>query len=113
MILKDKTKQIVAATVMRVGKGILAREHKFFLSNSIDDTEHVPRIRRMVECIELELMELGLNTNEAKNLAHELREYAKSLFMESWMQNLDEFENQHEVWEEGSNEFDSIYVSYN
>ena len=107
--MATKTKQIVSTTVMRIGKSILTREHNFFIASGLDDTEHIPKVKRIIDSIEDELIELGLTSLEAGSLSGDLREFAKSLFMECWMENIDEFEEQNEVWAEGSQEFDSIY----
>ena len=109
--MSEKTKQIVVTTAMRIGKSIIEKEHSFFLLNSIDDTEHLPRIRQIVESVETGLVELGLGTPHAKKLSNDLREYAKSLFMESWMTDLEETEDKEEIWLEGSDEFDGLYLA--
>ena len=107
-----KPKQLITLAVLRVGKSIISQEHEFYIASDSDDTEHIPKVRRIVESIKQEVIELGLTRAEANGLSQELRDFAKSLFLECWMENIDEFEEQNEVWLEGAEEFDSIYDYY-
>ena len=84
----------------------------FFITSGADDTEHIPKIKRIVESIEDQLIELGLTSSEAVQLSSDLREYAKNLFMQCWMEKVDEFEEESDVLDEGSKEFDTIYYYY-
>ena len=107
-----KPKQIMTQAVMHIGKSIITNEHNFYIASSGDDTEHIPKVKRIIESIQKELIELGLTRIEASTLSEELRNHAKTLFLECWMQNIDEFEEQGEVLMEGSEEFDSIYYYF-
>ena len=107
-----KPKQIITLAVIRIGKSIISREHDFHIASDTDDTDYIPKVRRIIESIKQELIELGLTRTEANGLTQELRDFTKTLFLEGWMKNIDLFEEQDEVWLEGSDEFDSIYDYY-
>ena len=105
-------KIIVFTSILQMGKSIISSENHFYLESKEDDADYITRLKRIIESIKKELTELGLTQVEANALCLELREFAKTLFMKTWMQGIDEFEDKTEVWSEGSEEFESIYEFY-
>ena len=80
-----KAKEIMSTTMLRVGRAILTNEHNYFLASDVDDTEHIPKLKTIIASIGKESQELGASRAEAHRLSSDLKEFAKQLFMNSWM----------------------------
>ncbi len=109
MTKSNLQEQTILEIVERIGKSIILREHEHFCDESIDNAEHIPRIKRIVEAIDQELSSLGISREKARNTSKKVKEYGKELFMKIWMESLEDGESEEDVREEGSYEFDSIY----
>jgi hemerythrin len=72
-------------TVTEFGIALVDKQHKFFLDDSIDNSEHVPAINRIANAAYGYLKRKGVNLDSAKKVRKELISHARDLFVEAWM----------------------------
>ena len=75
----------IIKTVTEFGIALLERQHKFFLDGSIDNSEHVPAIKRIADAAYGYLKQKGVNLDSAKKVKKELINRGKDLFVAAWM----------------------------
>ena len=75
----------IIKTVTEFGIALLEKQHKFFLDGSIDNSEHVPAIKRIAEAAYGYLKQKGVNLDSAKKVKKELINHGKDLFVAVWM----------------------------
>jgi len=75
----------IIKTVTEFGIALLKKQHKFFLDGSIDNSEHVPAIKRIAEAAYGYLKQKGVNLDSAKKVKKELINHGKDLFVAAWM----------------------------
>ena len=75
----------IIKTVTEFGIALLERQHKFFLDGSIDNSEHVPAIKRIADAAYGYLKQKGVNIDSAKKVKKELINHGKDLFVAAWM----------------------------
>ena len=75
----------IIKTVTEFGIALLEKQHKFFLDGSIDNSEHVPAIKRIAEAAYGYLKQKGVNLDSAKKVKKELINHGKDLFVAAWM----------------------------
>lgn len=68
-----------------VGEQILADEHRFFVDEETDNSEHVPRIARIAESVRRALEREGCDGAEARRAERDLIAFGRALFVEAWM----------------------------
>ena len=72
-------------TVTEFGITLVRMQNRFFLSGSVDNSEHVPAIKRIADAAYAYLKRKGVNLDRAKEVKKELINHGKSLFVEAWM----------------------------
>ncbi len=77
--------QDIIKTVTEFGIALVEKQHKFFLDGSIDNSEHVPAIKRTADAAYAYLRRKGVNLDRAKKVKKELINHGKDLFVEAWM----------------------------
>ena len=75
----------IIKTVTEFGIALLEKQHKFFLDGSIDNSEHVPAIKRIADAAYGYLKQKGVNLDSAKKVKKELINHGKDLFVAVWM----------------------------
>lgn len=96
----------------KLGKSIIAKEHEFFIKESIDNLDHILSLKRIIEGITDYLKSNGVAKEELTDLILNLKSYGKELFIEGWLATTDEEEkeeNIEEVKNEAAKHFDYIY----
>ena len=71
---------------------ILDREHDAVMDYAEDDSEYIPRLKRLVKSISNSLFDDGCKKQECAALERRLYDYAKSLYLKSWMIHAEEQE---------------------
>lgn len=84
----SKVEETIAAAIA-TGKQIIKDEHDFFVSDGIDNSEHIPRIARAAESVRRLLSQAGVPESEAQRAWHTLIDFGRRLFVEEWMKPLD------------------------
>ncbi len=77
-------------TVIGFAMALVERQHRFFLDESIDNSEHVPAIRRIADTAHAYLKSLGIPSETCNKVKKELIARARDLFIAEWMRTLDE-----------------------
>ena len=75
----------IIKTVTEFGIALLKKQHKFFQDGSIDNSEHVPAIKRIADAAYGYLKQKGVNLDSAKKVKKELINHGKDLFVAAWM----------------------------
>ncbi len=84
--------QEITKTVLEFGLTLVERQHQFFLDESIDNSEHVPAIRRIADSAHAYLKSLGIPSERCNKVKKDLIARGRDLFIEEWMRSLDEDE---------------------
>ena len=82
----------IIKTVTEFGMAMVEKQHKFFLDGSIDNSEHVPAIKRIGDTAFGYLKAKGMNPDRAKKVRKELINHGKDLFIANWMTSEDDEE---------------------
>ena len=82
--------QDITKTVIEFGMALVERQHRFFLDESIDNSEHVPAIRRIADAAHAYLKSLGIPSETCKKVKKELIGRGRDLFIEEWIRTVDE-----------------------
>ena len=82
----------VIRTVTEFGIALVEGQRRFFLYGSIDNSEHVPAIKRIADIAYHYLKKKGVNTETARKVRKELVARGRDLFIEEWMRTLEEDE---------------------
>ena len=72
-------------TVTEFGIALVEKQHRFFLNDSMDNSEHVPAIKRIADTAYAYLKRKGANPDQAKEVKKELINHGKNLFIKVWM----------------------------
>ncbi|MCG2661569.1 MAG: hypothetical protein L6437_15145 [Kiritimatiellae bacterium] len=76
------------------------------MTDTLDNNEHIPNVRRFAEVTINFLRSKNISPNTCETVKRELIAYAKKLFLEEWMKPYDD--NDPPVLSEGRKVFDSI-----
>jgi len=71
---------------------LVESQHKYFLKESIDNSEHIPAIKRIADTAYQYLIANGISSDNSIKVKEELIHYGKELFIQLWMQNIVEDE---------------------
>ena len=77
------------ALARAVGEQVLRDEHRFFVDEGTDNSEHVPRVARIAESVRRALEQEGCDAVDADLVERELLDLGRALFVEEWMRPLD------------------------
>ncbi len=72
-------------TVTEFGIALVEVQHKFFMDASLDNSEHVPAIKRIADVAYAYLKGKGVSLEIAKGVRNELINYGRNLFVQVWM----------------------------
>jgi hypothetical protein len=71
--------------VLEFGIALVEKQHRFFLNGSMDNSEHVPAIKRIADTAYAHLKRKGVSPEAARQVKKELINHGKSLFVKTWM----------------------------
>ncbi len=71
---------------------LVERQHQFFVDETIDNSEHVPAIKRIADTAYQYLTTKGVNTKISTRVKEELINHGRELFIKLWMSSSDEDE---------------------
>ena len=72
-------------TVTEFGIALVEKQHRFFLNDCMDNSEHVLAIKRIADTAHAYLKRKGANPDQAKEIKKELIAHGKNLFVKAWM----------------------------
>jgi len=75
----------IIKTVTEFGIALVEKQHRFFLNDSMDNSEHVPAVKRIADTAYAYLKRRGVALDEAKAVKKELINHGKTLFVKMWM----------------------------
>ncbi len=84
--------QDITKTVIEFGMALVERQHRFFVDESIDNSEHIPAIKRIADTAYQYLKTTGIPSDTSKKVRKELIARGRHLFIEEWMRMRDEDE---------------------
>jgi len=99
----------VESILEMAGRHIIEAENSFCRTYAIDDNEHIPRLRRIVESISRTARELDMTESSIDALTASLRAFAEDWYMELWMSELYEDEDAAVVRQEGLEVFRLVW----
>ncbi len=76
------------AVARAVGEQVLRDEHRCFVDEEADNSEHVPRIARIAESVRSALEREGCGAADADLVKRNLLDLGRALFVEEWMRPL-------------------------
>jgi len=77
------------APARAVGEQVLLDEHRCFVDEGADNSEHVPRVARIAESVRRALEREGCGAADADLVKHGLLDLGRALFVEEWMRPLE------------------------
>jgi hypothetical protein len=72
--------------ITEFGIDLVERQHKFFHDNSIDNSEHIPAIKRIADAAYDYLKRKGTPLDKAKQVKQKLINHGNDLFVKEWME---------------------------
>ena len=82
----------VVRVVMEFGITLVEKQHDCFVNETLDNSEHVPAIRRIAEAAYAYLKSIGIDIETAKKVRHTLIGRGRELFVSEWMMSCEEFQ---------------------
>jgi hypothetical protein len=76
------------AVARTIGEQVLLDEHRCFVDEEADNSEHVPRIARIAESVRRALEREGCGAADADLVKRGLIDFGRALFVEEWMRPL-------------------------
>jgi hypothetical protein len=76
----------------QIGIKILDREHEAVMAYVEDDSEYIPRLKRLIDSISIVLLDNGFEKQTCADFQKKLYDYAKGLYLKSWMIHAEEQE---------------------
>ena len=104
--------QGIIKVVTAFGMALIERQHKFFVDEGIDNSEHVPAIKRIADTAYQYLTANGVSSEISTKLKKDLLNHARELFIKEWMTPLDEDEEPPDK-EEARRTFDQLLKKKN
>lgn len=92
--------------IRAVVQKIVDDEHSFFVEESLDNSEHVPKILRIAGSVNKFLKDQGVNNQDCDLIYNSIIERGRQLFIEDWMKPIegdDEPPNEEDAIEEFDN----------
>jgi len=78
----DKT---ILPIIQSVAQKIVDDEHSFFIEDSLDNSEHIPRIKRIANSVNKFLKDHGVSKKDCDLIYNSIIEHGRKLFIEEWM----------------------------
>jgi hypothetical protein len=92
-----------------LGKKIIKGQHHFYDIEKSEDLEHITNIKRIIVSISEHLRTEDVQKGKIKDLAENLRKFARQLYLDSCIMNRNEDEDKDVVTEESEFWFDYTY----
>ncbi len=92
--------------IERVARAVIREEHQCFVDEVLDNDDHIPRVLRISAAIGRALHEMNFPNDTVRKMVRSLENYAKDLFLDEWMSQIMEDEDEEEAMAEGAAEFD-------
>lgn len=92
--------------IRAVVQKIVDDEHSFFVEESLDNSEHVPKILRIASSVNKFLKDQGVNNRDCDLIYNSIIERGRQLFIEDWMKPIecdDELPNEEDAIEKFDN----------
>lgn len=92
--------------IRAVVQKIVDDEHSFFVEESLDNSEHVPKILRIASSVNKFLKDQDVNNQDCDLIYNSIIERGRQLFIEDWMKPIegdDEPPNEEDAIEEFDN----------
>ncbi len=78
----------IIKTVAEFGMALIADQHKYFLEASLDNSEHIPAIKRIADTAYQYLIGNGISSDRSIKVKDDLIHHGKDLFIQLWMQHI-------------------------
>ena len=75
----------IIKTVAEFGIALVEKQHRFFLDETIDNSEHVLAVKRIADAAYEYLKRQGVNLDRAKKVKAKLIDHGTDLFVQTWM----------------------------
>ena len=85
--------QEIIRIVTEFGVALIERQHQLFVEESLDNSEHVPAIKRIANTALGYLKGSGISSDIAEKVRDKLISRGRDLFVEEWMRSLEEDED--------------------
>ncbi len=76
------------------GLALVEKQHQFSMDETIDNSEHVPAIKRIADTAYQYLLMKGVNSKISTEVKKELINFGRELFIKAWMTLLDDEEEE-------------------
>jgi len=80
--------QDIIKTVTALGMALVESQHKFFSEAFVDNSEHIPAIKRIADTAYQYLIANGIGSDSSAKVKEELIRHGKELFLQLWMQGI-------------------------
>lgn len=74
----------VLKIITHTGRRVVESSHRYFISVSFDNNEHIPSVKASIDAIGLSADEL-ISKDAGAALRQQLKSYARELFVEYWL----------------------------
>jgi hypothetical protein len=82
------------------GLALVEKQHQFFVDETIDNSEHVPAVKRIADTAYQYLSAKGVSSEISTEIKKELINFGRELFIKAWMTPLDDDEEGEELPDE-------------
>jgi len=86
-------KEEIIKIVTGFGAALIEKQHQLFVEESLDNSEHVPAIKRIANTAFGYLKGSGISSDIAEKVRDKLISRGRDLFVEEWMRSLEEDED--------------------
>lgn len=97
--------QTILAFAEAAARSIIDEENAFVDGYAIDDDEHIPRIRRIIEAVAKAVLNAGESRASVADLRQRLLAFAEDEYMKRWMAEVYEDEDPDEARRDGVSVF--------
>jgi hypothetical protein len=95
--------------VEAIGRSIIKKLHYHSGKVSLDDTEYIPVLKKVLDGIVEELSRSNFSKTNIGSIKKTLKHYAKDLYVKAWIKNKLEEETVDEAGEMGKEYFEYVY----
>jgi hypothetical protein len=97
--------QTILSFAEAAAQSVIVEENAFVDGYGIDDNEHLPRIRRIIEAVAKATLDAGENPADVADLRQRLLAFAEDEYMKRWMAEIYEDEDPDAVRQDGLSVF--------
>jgi hypothetical protein len=95
--------------VEAIGRSIIKKLHYHADKVSLDDSEYIPIVKKIINGIASQLKNSHFSKSEVVTMRKTLKQYAKDLYVKAWIKNSLEEETVDEAREMGKEYFEYVY----